>query len=307
MTSTNTRQQGFSLIELMVATTIGLIITLLIGQIFINSRQMFSSTDNLSRMQENARYALSVLTRAVRTSAHRTDPRYPKNDYTEPGPPSVTVYGLFRTANTLQGAEGGTTGTPATGIPDSFTVLFQGMGDGAGNADGTVQNCAGARIDATLVPYPMTWTSAYAGVYQANQYLIMNDPANNNEPTLFCNTTPASACTPPSATCLPLVPGVENMQIVYGEDLIGPVGTPVSLSPDGSIDRFVTATDVVNWNNVLSMRISLLMRSDDRVASMPTPSSTAYLMNGTNVYAPGTDTRVRRVFTAVIDLRNRTQ
>jgi type IV pilus assembly protein PilW len=62
------RQHGFSLIELMVAITIGMILTMLIGQIFINSRMVFSSTDSLGRLQENARYALSVLTRGVRAS-----------------------------------------------------------------------------------------------------------------------------------------------------------------------------------------------------------------------------------------------
>jgi len=302
------RMAGFSLIELMVATTIGLILTLLIGQIFINSKQMFTTTDNLSRVQENARYALAILTRAVRVASYKSDPRLPRNDVVEVGPPANTTIGAFRAMNTLIGTDGGTTGTPASGLPDSFTVLFQGNGDGAGNGDGTVQDCAGNRVDATATPYPLTWTLLTTPTYTANTYLIQADPANNNEPTLFCNTLPPPAvCTPGTATCLPLVPGVENMQIVYGEDQIGIPGTSTSLQPDGSIDRFVPASSVGNWNRVLSVRISLLMRTEDRVAANVTPASTFYAMSGTNVYAPGTDTRVRRQFTTVIDLRNRTQ
>jgi type IV pilus assembly protein PilW len=311
--STARRPQGFSLIELMVATTIGLILTMLIGQIFINSRQVFSSTDNLSRMQENARYALITLTRAVRLSSYKSDPRLPRNDVFESGVSGVgplSAIGAFRTLNTLQGTDGGTTGTPASGLPDSFTVFFQGSGDGIGNADGTVQDCAGRKIDAILTPFPDTRdpTAAPDPAIVVNTYLIQPDPNNNNEPTLFCNTqAPPAACTPGTATCLALIAGVENMQLVYGEDQVGPLLSSQSLSPDGSVDRFVPAGSVANWNNVLSIRISLLMRTDDRVAIAPIPATTAYAMSGTNVYAPGNDTRLRRVFTTVIDFRNRSQ
>lgn len=323
MTSLSARRQhGFSLIELMVASTIGLILTMLIGQIFINSRQVFSSTDNLSRVQENARYALTILTRAVRLASHKSDPRLPRNDVFASGISGVgptTALGAFRTLNTLQGTDGGTTGTPATGLADRLIVRFQGSGDGLGavtSADGTVQDCAGRKIDAILTPY--TTTAPYLDTRAeadppdpnivVNTYFIQADPSNNNEPALFCNTAAAGGvCVAGTAGCLALIPGVENMQILYGEDQVGPLGTPSSLDPDGSVDRFVTAADVANWNAVLSLRISLLMRTDDRVANNPIPASTAYLMSGQNVYAPGNDTRLRRVFTTVIDFRNRTQ
>jgi len=290
MTSPKTRmtQRGFSLIELMVACTIGLILTMLIGQIFINSRAVFASTDNLGRLQENARYALLLLSRELRQTTYKSDPRAPRN----------VVFAL----PTLTGTDGGTTGTPASGVPDILTVRFQGSGDGLGTADGTIQDCIGTKID--------------SGVTVVNTFFIMNDPNNSNEPTLYCTTevppvgctiTTCAPCTA-ATTCFPLVPGVENMQVTYGEDKIG--APPATLSPDGSIDRFVTAdptTGVAVWDNVLSVRVSLLMRTADRVANAPIPSSTAYSMSGTNVYAPGNDTRLRRVFTTVVGLRNRTQ
>jgi len=336
------RPHGFSIIELMVAATIGLILTMLIGQIFINSRQIFSSTDNLSRLQENARYTLTTLTRAIRLASHKTDPRIPRNDVIASGASgagSTDDMGAFRTLDTLRGWEAGTSGSPASGLPDSFTVRFQGSGDGLGtatSADGTVQDCAGRKVDAVTSSYafpdlrnPIDAPDAKIVV---NTYLIQADPNNNNEPTLFCNTvTPTSypaslttqvsqTCTP-SATCLALIPGVESMQILYGEDQVGPLGAPSSLSPDGSIDRWVPADSVANWNNVLSVRISILMRTDDRVANVPTAASTAYTLNGTATYPTAVgvplstggvatvspDTRLRRTFTTVIDFRNRTQ
>jgi len=271
--------RGFSLVELMVAMAIGLILTLLIGQIFINSRAMFASTDNLSRLQENARYALTLLSREIRTSTYRSDPRM------QVATPFVAP------SLGMNGTDGGTTGTPASGLPDKITVRFQGSGTAAsGSPDGTVQDCIGARVD--------------YNVMVMNTFLIQNDSANNNEPTLFCNTdtTAPNACA--AASCFPIIPGVENMQILYGEDITDGFSTAVF---DGSTDRWVTAGNVNNWDNVVAVRISVLMRTADRVADAPTPNTTKWTMSGTDVYAPGNDTRLRRVFTTVVNLRNRTQ
>ena len=65
------RQRGFSLIELMVAMTIGLVVLAGIGYMYIESRQSFRSMDNLSRMQESARYALEIMARDIRMAGYR--------------------------------------------------------------------------------------------------------------------------------------------------------------------------------------------------------------------------------------------
>lgn len=66
-----TRQRGFSLIELMIASTIGFIVLGGIGYLYLESRQAFRSMDSLSRMQESARYALEVMARDVRMAGYR--------------------------------------------------------------------------------------------------------------------------------------------------------------------------------------------------------------------------------------------
>jgi type IV pilus assembly protein PilW len=289
------RPQGFSLIELMIAMTIGLILTMIIGQVFINSKQVFSSTDQLGRLQENARYAITNVTRQLRQSTYRSDPRVTATR-------TVVFVAGGAPVPSLTGTDGGTTGTPASGVSDILTVRYQGAGGGTGTAaDGTIQDCAGTRIDAQAF-----------GTFVTATYFVKNDPNNNNEPTLYCTLeVPPSPCTiatcapcTSATTCFPLVPGVENMQVTYGEDKLGSGTT--SLTPDGSIDRFVDASQVANFENVLSVRISLLLRTDDRVANAP--NSTSYSMTGTTVYGPATSTdlRLRRVFTTTVDLRNRT-
>lgn len=65
------RQRGFSLVELMIAMTIGFIVLAGIGYLYVESRQSFRSMDNLSRMQESARYALEIMSRDIRMAGYR--------------------------------------------------------------------------------------------------------------------------------------------------------------------------------------------------------------------------------------------
>lgn len=53
---------GFTLVELMVAMAISLLIILAVGSVFVGSRQSYQDNEGLSRMQENARFALEVIT-----------------------------------------------------------------------------------------------------------------------------------------------------------------------------------------------------------------------------------------------------
>ncbi|HFD92130.1 MAG TPA: prepilin-type N-terminal cleavage/methylation domain-containing protein [Gammaproteobacteria bacterium] len=85
-----------------------------------------------------------------------------------------------------------------------------------------------------------------------------------------------------------MVDGVENMQILYGEDLDG----------DGVANRYVTA-DNANMANVSSVRVSLLLRSMDNVTDSPQ----SYTYNGVDTVAG--DRRIRRVFTTTVKMRNR--
>lgn len=111
----------------------------------------------------------------------------------------------------------------------------------------------------------------------------------SGEPALFERTLGNSSGTP-SLSNQELVEGVEDMQVLYGEDTDG----------DGSANKYVTADAVGNMGNVVSMRISLLMRTaDDNLVNSPQ----TYNYNGSSVTA--TDRRIRRVFNSTVKLRNR--
>lgn len=59
-------ERGFSLVEIMVALVAGLALAAGIGQIFLSTKQTYQVQDQLSRLQENGRFAIDLLAHAVR-------------------------------------------------------------------------------------------------------------------------------------------------------------------------------------------------------------------------------------------------
>jgi type IV pilus assembly protein PilW len=88
-----------------------------------------------------------------------------------------------------------------------------------------------------------------------------------------------------------VVENVEDMQLLFGED------TDADFVPN----LFRTADTVTNWNNVLAVQVSLLLRG---AGTQDNQVITPYTYNGAAV-TPA-DRRLRRVYSATIHLRNRT-
>ncbi|MEM7469097.1 MAG: PilW family protein, partial [Pseudomonadota bacterium] len=119
--------------------------------------------------------------------------------------------------------------------------------------------------------------------YITHRYYIANDPSG--APMLFRQ----SGFNQVDA----MVEGVENMQIMYGEDTSG---------ADEVADVYVQADSVSDWADVVSVRISLLIRSVEEYGG--DLDSATYSLLG-NTVGPLNDRRRRRVFTATVDVRNR--
>ena len=87
-----------------------------------------------------------------------------------------------------------------------------------------------------------------------------------------------------------LVEGIEEMQILYGVDT----------DDDDFPNQYVTIDNVADTYDIMSIRLMLLLRSDDDFLA---EASQTYTYNGATV-TPG-DRRLRQVFTTTIALRNR--
>lgn len=64
------RQQGLSLVEILVAMAIGLLLMAGVIQIFMSNKATFRMQEGLGRMQENARFALDYMTRDIRQAGY---------------------------------------------------------------------------------------------------------------------------------------------------------------------------------------------------------------------------------------------
>ena len=63
-------QQGFTIVELMVAATLGLLILAGTVTMFVNNKRLYQDQQEIGRLQENARYAMDMLTRELRLTGH---------------------------------------------------------------------------------------------------------------------------------------------------------------------------------------------------------------------------------------------
>ena len=68
--SLKSKSPGFTLVELMVAITIGLIILAVLSQVYVGSKRTYRSQEALSRLQENGRYAIDFLGRDLRVAGY---------------------------------------------------------------------------------------------------------------------------------------------------------------------------------------------------------------------------------------------
>ena len=88
-----------------------------------------------------------------------------------------------------------------------------------------------------------------------------------------------------------LVEGVRNMQIQFGEN----VG-----AADTATIRYVTANNVTNFTDVLSVRVSILTQSEDNI----TEKVQGVLSYGGTSFTPA-DRRLYKTFSSVVGVRNR--
>lgn len=90
-----------------------------------------------------------------------------------------------------------------------------------------------------------------------------------------------------------LVQGIDQMQVEYGLDT----------NNDRVVDTYAAATGATNWQQVMTVRVALLVRSIDQTGT-DTDQRTYQLLNAPAVQRPG-DRRLREVFTATISIRSR--
>ncbi|WP_312960348.1 PilW family protein [Stutzerimonas nitrititolerans] len=315
------RQRGLSLVELMVAMALSLLLMLGVIQIFLSSKQTYSTNSALSRVQENGRFAMEFLTQDIRNTG------YKGQCMGEPLNHGVANI-LWRLEDPIQGWNNITakpahlSGTPVNGT-DAILIKFAAgpseMNVSTGNTatDNTINlgaNISGvAKHAITLVSDALScdlfenaadsnatsvaksaapdWTHAYTNEtevlpLQNSTYYIR---ANNGRPNSLVRERLSTSTVAPAWITEELVEGVQDMQILYG-----------IASADRQVSDYVTANNITNWSNVVAVRIDLLVSSADTNVVSEIQTIT---FNGTDVNI--SNRRLAQIFSSTIGIRNR--
>ena len=302
-------QRGFTLIELMVALVIGLLVAAAAVAALIVARQGFNSVDSGTQLRENVRFASSLIQR-IGVQAGYVDV------YMNRAPLVTDPAGISGFDNTDVGVVPATGPTfPAgTGVngSDALVVRFWGVStrpnDVTAPADGSMINCAG-------IAEPER-----PGVPATSIFHIVT--SSSGEPTLVCTyRDPTSGLW----ARVPLVQGVESMQVLYGVDGVTPNAVPPApfVGADTVPERYLTATQMVvggnsaatldNWRRVRSLRIGLLVRGPASTGVDRAGTAMTYAVLGSGFSAAGdtganlttvADGRLRQHLVFNVHLRN---
>lgn len=332
-------QQGFSVVELMVAMVVGLILMAGVLQVFASSRATYTVNDQLARLQENERIAADMIQSDIRQAGYlgcakevpftntlnnqaavQWNFAVPLQGYQATGTstwsPAIDAGAIVspRSDNDILAVRvpirGGQsvpiTATMTASTADLETTAVSPAPFAAGDvvmlsdcnaasvfqvtayaADGTVSHAAGAAV-AGKGPGNASNDLGYAFGADATIMPIetviyyVRDNADG-EPSLWRRAGGAPA--------EEIVEGVDSMQVLYGEDTSG----------DREVDSYVTANNVTNWEDVLSIRVGLLLRTGE--FGTTTDSQTYTVLDTT--FGPAADRRQRLVLTTTATLRNR--
>src|SRR6056297_2065090 len=140
------RARGFSLVELMVAITLGLLLTAGMVQLFSSSRLTFQTNDALARVQENGRFAMELLKRDLRQAGERgfCAGRLEINNHLNTSCANGSA-DFFDPARALVGWE-----YDGTGSGDEYTVPDDLDPDGAADGDWSSSAASGSSLPGLL-------------------------------------------------------------------------------------------------------------------------------------------------------------
>ena len=224
-------QQGFTLVELMVATAVAIFH---LGGLFASlqsTRTAFRNQGALSQLQDNERLAMTLMANVIESAGY-----YPKplaNDPTIVMPAA----GVFAVAGQP------VFGTYSAATPgDTISIRYGAGYDATTTTPDNVYNCA-AQQNTSIDPYD-TFT---------NKFYVAADANDATSNALWCQATTAAG-----VKNVQLVNGIQNLSILYGV-----AKTPNNTT--GSCAEIYQRADqmsTADWSNVCSVRVTLTFKNN---------------------------------------------
>ncbi len=318
-------QSGISMVEILVSLVISVFLLGGIVQVYLGNKTTFKFANAISEVQENGRFSLDTISQDIRQlddwGCIGFDP-----DRIETHLSAVTVVGYDADLHDFEDNDA-IEGTNDTGLNNSDTITIRGSRPGQVNIVGPFATAGQGFIETTTTTTItnndillimrcgennintdadiIRVTGVGVGTNSPNNRRISHNgnmalPYRNDASVRELQTVTYSIQLSPNgqpalyradfALDQELIEGVEEMQILYGVDT----------DSDDVPNRYDTSVVVPDFDNVVSVRVMLLVRSfEDFVTEAPQ----VFTFNGVQRVAP--DRRFRQVFTTTIALRNR--
>ena len=176
-------QRGFSLIELMIALTIGLALLMVITTVFTSSRQAFRVQEDHARIQESGRFALEIIGRSIKQAGYVNVP--------------FTGSKVSFTGIAITGTNG------AASAADTISLQYDGVAGDRECTFGTLVTAANVTAGSNIIQAHFNLDAANAQLQCAGTIAAL----------------PAAAGAPPTGSVL--LENIEDLQILYGVDTTG--------------------------------------------------------------------------------------
>jgi type IV pilus assembly protein PilW len=312
---------GFSLIEMMISITIGLVVvSALVGVLASNARNS-KTNDRTSELQSNGRYAMDHLSSEIRQAGfHAYTPL--NNPITSS---AITISGALPAcggstafvSNIRQGIWGINDNNSFSGdcIPANYlrgdVLVIRHMADQSTLSASGVPNTVYLRSSydsgnvfqfTTAAAVPVITGDAAAENFELwiSVYYIGSDDADATLPALRrVRLQTGSDPTPGSMLDEMVVSGIEHLQVQYG--VFNSIDNTTQYFDANSISGSSATTGATGWDNVHAVRIWLLSRNAKAEANYA--NTNTYRM-GSLDYGPMNDSIRRQLFATVVKLRN---
>lgn len=326
-------QRGMTLIELLVAMTLGLLIALAAAAALLVSRQGFTAVDASSQLRDNGRF-LQTITQRLGVQAGYKDLTFATNTAAQSNSPAgLGPEGIRPYVFGVNNASRTSTTTWDQGTPRTSSQLGYGSDILVLRYQTSTTNPAATASDETIIDCSgVAPATASTGANETIVSILHVGVGTDGEPSLMCSRSDTGDA--PYDT-QPLVQGVENFQVLYGVDGVAPGNTvvPIASVPDSIPERYLRADQLTiagndiatyaNWRRVRSIRIGVVLRGGPGTAidktsqtyyplgiSKTSATGTAGSAFANNANDPGTvfaaaaDGRLRQVMTFTVHLRN---
>ena len=318
-------QRGLTLVELMVALTLGMLLLLGLASIYSRNTRTQQEIERSGRQLENGRYAMQLITDDIGLAGYLGEFSPTSAPATLPTNPCSSTLADLQTAFSLhlQGYDNGAGALSCvTGYRGGDVVVIR-RAAGCSSANFTAATSLEPGCDATDDTLPYLQTSGCSA--DATSYALatsaVSTPANFPLRKIGCTAAASlrrfrthiyyvasnnvgSDGIPTlkrwelggSSNPVPLVEGIENLQFEYGIDANGDGDTA------DAGEGYVSAPATVGeWSNVVAVRVHLLSRNDS-VSPGYTDTKT-YSLGGVTV-GPFNDGYRRHVYSATVMVEN---